>query len=452
MITKLSLYDTLTRQKKNINLADYKDHPILLYVCGVTPYDYVHIGHARCYVTYDLLVRLIRFFNSKIMYVQNITDVNDKITEKAILKYGDPMQYLDIAEYYHTDFSKSLGKIGCLKPDFLPKVSQSIDEILNLTKNIFEAGYAYETEDGVYFDVSQYPDYGELSNRHLAQKNSNISRIDELHSKEDNLDFALWKKTESLPFWDSRWGRGIPGWHIECSAMIEKSFGNKKINIHGGGIDLIFPHHENEKAQTECLKHHKLADIWMHVAFINFNSEKMSKSKGNCFYIKDILEKYDPMVFRFYLLMHQYNSPIEFNFDSLNSAAISYKQVVNFFNFGNNDVLENRDIVDKEKILLEFRNALFDNLNSALFIGLFFKYSDIIKKDNTMFDFIKKMFKYILGLTLEPLVKKEKQYSLEVLELIDARQKARDEKDFVKADEIKKILISMGVPIHDKKI
>lgn len=454
MIKNLFLYDTFSKEKRVFDISLFNDSPLLLYVCGITPYDHSHIGHARCYVTYDILVRLIRFFNSKVTYVQNITDVNDKITQKAIDQYGDPLKYLEIANHYHTLFSENLQKIGCLKPDFLPRVSTSISSIIDLIALIIKNGYAYETEDGVYFNVEKYSPYGALSHRKNTEHN--LSRIEDEHQKKNELDFALWKKTDRGPLWSSPWGNGVPGWHIECSAMINENFGNKKIHIHGGGADLIFPHHENEKAQTECCHPYSLTDIWMHVAFINVNSTKMSKSLGNCFYIKDIIEKYDPIAFRFYLLMHQYTSPIEFNFDALKAAESSYKQIIKFFNNDNNsqeNIFELSKTQEESKILSEIYEFLSDNLNTAALIGFFFKNQNIIKDSTFLYKTTKSIFKYILGLSLLPIEAKEiVTYTPEIIELIKEREQARQAKNFTRADEIKKKLILLGISINDKKI
>lgn len=451
MIKNLFLYDTLSKEKKVLDISSFTENPLLIYVCGITPYDHSHIGHARCYVTYDILVRLVRFFNSKVTYVQNITDVNDKITQKAIHQYNDPLKYLEVANHYHTLFSDNLQKIGCLKPDFLPRVSTSIPAIIDLISLIMEKGYAYQAEDGVYFNVEKYSSYGALSQRKKIEHN--VSRIQEEYHKKNELDFALWKKTDQEPSWSSPWGKGVPGWHIECSAMIDKTFEQKKIHIHGGGADLIFPHHENEKAQSECCRDYALTDIWMHVAFININSTKMSKSLGNCFYIHEIMKRHDPMVFRFYLLMHQYTSPIEFNLDALQGAESSYKQIIKFFNNSNEANSCELATEGNIHILSKMYEFLSDNLNTAALIGFFFKHQEVILKDAFLYKKCKSIFKYILGLSLLPLeIEEAAQYTPQIMQLIEEREQARKAKNFTRADEIKKQLILQGIPINDKKV
>jgi cysteinyl-tRNA synthetase len=454
----LSLYDSLTEKRKEINIESYSDTPFALYVCGITPYDYAHIGHARCYVTYDILVRLLRFSGAKITYVQNITDVNDKITAKAVSMHGSGNFYQEIVNYYFNDFASCCRALGCITPDDRPRVSQSIPDIIALIEKIFTAGYAYETSDGVYFAASKYDHYGDLSKRHNHEKD--ISRIDERsHQKLHSYDFALWKKQNTEPSWDSPWGQGVPGWHIECSAMIRKNF-HRTIDLHGGGKDLLFPHHENEKAQSECCLPYPLAAHWMHVAFINFNNEKMSKSLGNSIYIKDLITKIDPMVFRYYLLLHQYQCPIEFSYDALMQARQAYTDIIGFFkNIPDQDDCTMRDMSFINNIIEKMEEVLTDNLNTAAFIGLFFKYQKNIKSSRLLFDKVRSYFVYVLGLSLVELAigiddstVYDDNMQMHIDNLIALRKQARLEKNFVEADKIKAQLTALGVTVVDEKI
>lgn len=450
---RISIYDTLSDTKKEIFCQDFYFKPFNMYVCGITPYDYAHIGHARCYVVYDVLIRLLRFFGITVFYVQNITDVNDKITKKAVDVFGDGGRYTEIAHYYFDHFYDCCQKLGCLTPDKYPRVSESMHDIIALIAMIMEKGFAYETDDGVYFSAHLYPRYGELSKRFIGY--SLISRIGEKeHQKEQEYDFALWKKQPISPSWDSPWGRGVPGWHVECSAMIAQHFSDS-LHLHGGGRDLIFPHHENEKAQSECCFSYDLSRIWMHIAFININQEKMSKSLGNSIYIKDIFDVVDPMVFRYYLLLHQYQSPIEFSYESLKASEQAYVGIVSFFS----QEITSLTIVDEqESIIAAMEASLTDNLNTALFIGLFFKYQKAIVKNKNLFIIVKNYFQEVLGLSLvqKRVVAEHKDFDVDQLkyikELHARREQARKAKNFILADEIKKELLSLGCLIQDKKI
>lgn len=443
----LSIYDTLTKKKKYINLVEKKKSSINLYVCGITPYDSAHVGHARCYVSYDILVRLVRYFGYQITYVQNITDVNDKIFLKAVDYYNDVTRYKEIADFYHNEFQNSLLELACLSADYYPRVSDSIDDIIHLIKKIIYSGHAYETDDGVYFNVNSYKKYGELSQRLIVDDN-NISRINDLYFKNTEFDFVLWKKNNSGVCWDSPWGKGLPGWHIECSAMVRKSFGEVSLDIHGGGMDLLFPHHENEKAQSECCLNYPLSNIWMHVAFINVNKEKMSKSSGNSFYLKDIMNSVNPMVFRLYLLMHHFGSPIEFELSHIIKLEDVYNNLISLFNINEEIDLPNNY---NHYLLKNIYTLLLDNLNTAAVIGLVFKNKLIINSDKLLKAAIKNIFQYILGLSLEK-IKKNFLNDDFIKNLILQRELERKNKNFVKADAIRLQLLELGINIQDDKI
>ena len=460
-IDKIYINDTLTQSKKEISFIDFYENDFNMYVCGITPYDYAHIGHARCYITYDILLRLLQFFGARVKYIQNITDVNDKINQKSIEKFGSADKYLDIASYYFNNFFECYTKIGCIAPNSYIKVSDSMPAIIHFIENIIKKGLAYQTIDGVYFNTKKYIQYGALSKRELDK--STISRISNIeYDRNNNYDFALWKNQDYSPFWESPWGKGVPGWHIECSSIIKENFnGIGSINLHGGGKDLIFPHHENEKAQSECCQNYPLSNIWMHVAFINFNKEKMSKSLGNSIYIKDILNDIDPMVFRFYLLTHHYLSPIEFNYTTVLNSEEAYSNLVDFFN-DQQEVNNCTNLEDDNKILIEINECLADDLNTAKFIGLFFKYQKIIKHNYSLFYTIKSYFINILGLTLKPIksrarghnqnLKFNKEMEIYINSLIQKRNLARTQKNFILADQIKKELQELGIVIQDKKL
>lgn len=447
MKNTLFIQNSLSKKKEEIILSN---QAIKLYVCGITPYADSHIGHARCYLTYDILVRLIRYFNYKVTYVRNVTDIDDKLIEKAQFLYKNKNKYKDIAFEYYLKFRNVMNQFGCLEPDFAPKVTESISDIIFLIKKIITNHHAYETVDGVYFAVDSFDKYGDLSGRYSDKEKNAITRMIKDREKKNNFDFALWKKINEEPFWESPWGLGRPGWHIECSAMILQSFNGETIDIHGGGADLIFPHHENEKAQTECCQDTKLTKIWMHTAFININKVKMSKSLDNYITIENLFTKIDPMIFRFYLLMHNYTCPIEFSFDAIEPVKKSYIQLIELFN--KTDIPIGNEL-EAESLLNDIYDNFFDNLNTAEVIGLVFKNKKLIENNVILFHKIKNIFIYILGLSLKKIDLKNNNfnYSDEIKLLITEREEARKNKNYELADKIRAILLEKNIYIEDKK-
>jgi cysteinyl-tRNA synthetase len=449
MKNALHITDSLTKRKKKIS---FSDADITMYVCGITPYDDAHIGHARCYVTYDIVLRLVRFFCGKIMYVRNVTDVNQKLEDRAFLEYGDKKKFYLIADRYYQIFKKNIAQLNCIDVDYAPKVTESINEIILFISQLINAGFAYEKDDGVYFNVEKYPEYGTLSRRLNQKEDETISRLIDLHKKENNLDFVLWKKHEEEPHWPSPWGNGSPGWHIECSAMIKKSFSRATIDIHGGGLDLIFPHHENEKAQTECLTRQPLAHVWMHVAPVLVGSQKMSKSFGNSITLESLFSACDPMILRFYFLMHGYNTPMEFLEQQLEAIKKNFIQIKNLLT--HESFLSDQYSVVEENIIQEMYDFLCDDLNTAAVIGLCFKYKKEIYENRFLNKKVRDIFQYILGLRLcHPVhsCDQQKEISAEIKGLIEERDNARAKKDFFRADEIRDMLKSKGYEIKDKK-
>lgn len=448
MKNALHITDSLTKGKKKILLVDAD---IKMYVCGVTPYDDAHIGHGRCYVIYDVLVRLIRFFNFKITYVRNVTDINEKLEDKAFLEYGDKKNFSLIAEHYYSVFKKNMTQLNCLDPDFSPKVTESVSEIIDFVSELLRKGFAYEKDDGIYFNVEKFAVYGKLSGRMNQNEKDTISRLVDLHKKANNFDFVLWKKHLEQPYWDSPWGVGSPGWHIECSAMIRKSFQSNTIDIHGGGIDLIFPHHENEKAQTECLTNQPLAKVWMHVAPVQVNNQKMSKSFGNSVTLNSLFRRVSPMVLRFYFLMHNYNTPMEFIEDQLDTIKKNYAQVKEILI--KESFLENEISTLGNEIIENMYSLLFDDFNTAAVIGLFFKYKKEIEKNRDLNKKIKEIFQCILGLDFleNPFFSHVADISPDIQLLIQEREDARAKKNFLRADELRDILKEKGYEIKDKK-
>jgi cysteinyl-tRNA synthetase len=439
------LTETLSTNKKSILKNNDR---ITLYVCGITPYDYAHIGHGRCYVVFDVLVRTMRYFDYEITYCRNITDLDDKLINKAKLLYNNPLKFIDIANEFYKHFLNDLNNLNCIRPDYEPKVTNSIQEIIVFIEKLIKDGYAYTINNDVYFEIEKYKDYGDLSKRNLDEQISG-ARISINNDKKNPLDFVLWKGSEEEPYWESPWGKGRPGWHIECSVMSNNAFG-KTIDIHGGGMDLIFPHHENEKAQSECHNKTKFVNIWMHCAFININKQKMSKSLGNSIFLKDLIEKYGAMEFRYYILSHSYISPIDFCFENIESFAKSYKTLKNLFAETNFDI----SFKYEHKLIDEINNHLCDDLNTAAVFGLIFKNIELIKKDENLKKMLKKILSFSLGFNFNENDDKKanKNYSEEILDLINKRNEARKYKDFNEADRIRDILIEKGIEINDNKL
>jgi cysteinyl-tRNA synthetase len=312
----IRLYNTLTRSKEPLRPRDAGR--IGLYVCGPTVYDDAHIGHARAYVAFDVLFRFLRFAGFDVTYVRNYTDVDDKVIKRAAEAGTTPNE---LAERYIARYREDMARLRVLEPNVTPRVTEHIPEILALVKTLVDRGHAYQLDDGVYFSVRSYNGYGRLSGRRIDEMMSG-ARVDIDDKKQDPLDFALWKLAKTgEPAWDSPWGPGRPGWHIECSAMSLKYLGTG-FDIHGGGMDLIFPHHENEIAQSVCATGSEFVRLWMHNGFVNVNKEKMSKSLGNFFTIRQAAEAVDPEAIRFFLLGTHYRGPVQFDVDVAEDGSL----------------------------------------------------------------------------------------------------------------------------------
>ncbi len=319
----ISLTNTLTRKKELFAPADASK--IKLYVCGITPYDYSHLGHGRAYINFDLLVRLLKFLGHNVTFVRNFTDIEDKIINKAIQE-GIPEGFRTIAERYINAYHQDMYQLNCLEPNYEPRVTQYIPEIIDFISKLIDKGHAYVIDHDVYFDIASFASYGKLSGKKLEDLAAG-ARVGVDERKKNPGDFALWKGNEEENFWSSPWGYGRPGWHIECSVMANALLG-ETLDIHGGGQDLMFPHHENEIAQSECLHNAPLSHFWLHNAFININKEKMSKSLGNFLTLRDTFKTFDPMVIRFFMLQHHYRTPIDFNDEDVQAAEVAYKKIV----------------------------------------------------------------------------------------------------------------------------
>ncbi|MDI6756670.1 MAG: cysteine--tRNA ligase [Endomicrobiia bacterium] len=338
---KIKIYNTLSQKKEDFAPLDGKT--ARLYVCGITPYDSAHLGHARCYVAFDVIKRFLERAGYGVKHIQNFTDVDDKIINRAneTKELESDRETTDgkdssaakercrrLSQKYIDDYFEHIRKLGVRDADDYPKVTVTMPEIIALVGRLIERGYAYESGGDVYFSVRKFPDYGKLSKRSLDDMISG-ARVAPDEKKNDPLDFALWKKSKPLePAWESPWGCGRPGWHIECSAMAQKYLG-ETIDIHGGGQDLIFPHHENEIAQSEAATGKTFARYFVHNGFVTINSEKMSKSLGNFFTLSDIFKKYEPHVVRYFLISQHYRSPLDFSDEGLQQSKNAVERIQN---------------------------------------------------------------------------------------------------------------------------
>jgi len=444
---ELKITNSLTRKKEIF--TPIEKNKVRLYVCGITPYDYSHIGHGRSYVNFDLLFRFLKFLDYEVTYIRNFTDIDDKILAKAEKK-GDIKNYMPIVEKFIKAYHTDMAKLNCQPPTKEPRVTQSIPQIIKFIQGLIDKDFAYVVNSDVYFETSKFAEYGKLSGKKLDDLQAG-ARVEISDKKRNPADFALWKGNEENLFWKSPWGYGRPGWHIECSVMA-KEFLGETIDIHGGGIDLIFPHHENEIAQSEGLHSQPFSRYWMHNAFVNINKEKMSKSLGNFFTLDEIFEKINPMELRFYFLEHQYKTPLEFNFESIQAAQTTYKKLVKFFENIEDASFCLSDLEQRDDFTKEILNALCDDLNTPKALGIIFENLDQIKKSKESAQVTKFLLTNIFGLTLESIEEKKVEITPEIEKLLEERKEARKQKNWYLADQIRDKLIEMGVEIKDKKI
>ncbi len=366
---EITVYNTMTRQKEVFNPVTPGEAK--MYVCGVTPYNHPHIGNARPFVTWDVIRRYMKHVGYKVTYVQNFTDVDDKIINTS---NGEGVSWDTIANRYIDSYFEVMDALGVQRADIYPRVSTHIEDIIAMINTLIEKGYAYELDGDVYYSVDKFEHYGELSGRTLDDMEAG-ARIEVDGRKKNPMDFALWKAAKpGEPYWESPWGNGRPGWHIECSAMSQKYLGTE-FDFHGGGSDLIFPHHENEIAQSEgCSGQHPAVRYWLHNGFITINSEKMSKSLNNFFLVKDILEQYSPDALRYFLLSTHYRSPLDFSDERLEEANKSLERLSTAIeNLLYLEKCEPGQCEDAQRLLEkaktfeeEFEVAMSDDFNTAL--------------------------------------------------------------------------------------
>ena len=443
---KITFYNSLTNQLEEFK--PIKENEVSMYVCGPTVYNYPHIGNMRPVVVFDTLRRFLSYVGYKVTYVSNFTDVDDKII-KGAQKEGKSEK--ELTEFYINEFLKVTNLIGSEKPTITPKVTEYIPKIIEYIDELVKLGAAYVVDGDVYFRVSKIEDYGSLSGINVDDLLVG-ARIEENSKKESPLDFALWKTTTEGIQWDSPWGKGRPGWHTECCVMIDTIFPNQMIDIHGGGYDLKFPHHENEIAQTEAMHHTKIAKFWMHNAFINFGNEKMSKSLGNVVYAKDMIDKYGGAVTRLVILNAHYRQPVNFTDETVNAAIqevnkmqMAYKQMALQLQVNNIDLSKGQPLY-----VSKFIEALSDDLNTANALAELY---NLIKESNQTirsreidFEKLNNQFKsltdmfYVLGLKIDyvKLDQNDRDLYQQYLE-------AKAEKNFAKSDDIRHILMQKGI-------
>lgn len=455
----MKILNTLTRRKEEFKPIN--EGKVGIYVCGPTVYDYIHIGNARPMIVFDTLRRYLEYKGYEVNYVSNFTDVDDKIIKRANAEGVDASV---ISERYIAEVKKDMAALNVREATTHPKATEEIPDMIEMVKTLIEKDYAYEVNGTVYFRTRKFKDYGKLSKKNIDDLRSGnrdllVSGIDE---KEDPLDFVLWKpKKEGEPSWPSPWGDGRPGWHLECSVMSKKYIGDV-IDIHAGGEDLIFPHHENEIAQSEAANGTEFARYWMHNGFLKINNEKMSKSLGNFFTVREIAEKYPLQVIRFFMLSAHYRSPLNFSAELVEASKNGLERILTAvdrlksINGTDGDV--DKSVADEmDAFVKKYEDAMDDDLNTADAISVIFelvKYANVNVTEESskvtvelVLNTIEKLCD-ILGIITE---KKEEILDSDIEALIEERQAARKAKNFARADEIRDQLSSMGIILEDTR-
>ena len=460
----MKIYNTLTRKKEEF--VPIKEGKVSMYVCGPTVYNYIHIGNARPMVVFDTVRRYFEYKGYDVNYVSNFTDVDDKIIKKAMEENVDSSV---ISERFIEECKKDMEALNVKPATVHPKATEEIDGMIEMIKTLIDKGHAYPKNGSVYFRTRSFADYGKLSKKNIddLEAGHRDIKVTGDEEKEDPLDFVLWKpKKEGEPAWKSPWGEGRPGWHIECSVMSKKYLGDS-IDIHAGGEDLIFPHHENEIAQSEAANGVPFANYWMHNGFLNINNEKMSKSKGNFFTVREIGEKYPLQIIRFFMLSGHYRGPINFSEELVAAAKNGLDRILTCVNNLEHlyDHAKEAEITEDEMKLMDeytalskkFEEAMEDDFNTADAITAVF---DMVKLSNLKItaDNTKECIESVLG-TIRVLCdilgietkKEEEMLDSDIEALINERQQARKEKNFKRADEIRDMLLERGIVLEDTR-
>jgi len=452
----LKIYNTLSRQKETFKPIE--PGKVRMYVCGMTVYDLCHVGHARVMVIFDMIARHLRHRNYDVLYVRNITDIDDKIIKRA---NENNESITELTERFIEAMNQDSEALGVIRPDIEPKATQHMDQIIEMISTLIEKKHAYVgSNNDVYFDISSYDQYGKLSGKNIEELQAG-ERVEVQEEKDDPLDFVLWKAAKvDEPSWPSPWGEGRPGWHIECSAMSTHCLGNH-FDIHGGGQDLQFPHHENEIAQSVCSTGDTFANVWIHNGFVRIDEEKMSKSLGNFFTVREVLKEYQAEVIRFFILSSHYRSPLNYSTDNLDEA----KSALNRLYTALRDVTETSDVEPIKKYVDEFNSAMDDDFNSPKAISILHelaresnRITDKLSKEVTELAATLKFLARVLGLLEdEPQaflqgkanVSEDEMDELAIQKLIDERNQAKTEKNYAKADEIRDQLVAIGISLED---
>lgn len=477
----IKIYNT-QKQEKEI-FTPLEEKKVKMYVCGPTTYNFIHLGNARPVVVFDTIRRYFEYAGYEVDYIQNFTDVDDKIINRAAEENIPP---LELAQKYIDEYFKDTNQLNIKKATHHPKVSENIPQIIDFVQGLIDKGFAYETDGDVYYNIQAFSSYGKLSGRDLEDMQMG-ARIDVDERKKHPADFALWKAAKPGELsWESPWGPGRPGWHIECSVMSRRYLGDQ-FDIHGGGQDLIFPHHENEVAQTEAMTGKQMANYWIHNGFITINKEKMSKSVGNFFLLREILAKFDPMTVRFYLISTHYRSPLDFDDDKLAEANRALERIHNTWqrlkekSAAQSDAQSAAQRGDQNqpasqvsaqlitKAREDFVAAMDDDFNTALAMGCIFDFTREINRlladegnneltpgvFQDLFEVYQELLN-VLGLDMEKAFVKDESANSDLLGklveiLIDLRQDAKKNKDFAAADKIRDSLAELGISLEDSR-
>ncbi|MGC2061346.1 MAG: cysteine--tRNA ligase [Thermodesulfovibrionales bacterium] len=474
----MRIYNTLTAKKEEF--VPVRPGEVRMYSCGITAYDHCHIGHARSAIVFDVMRRYIRYKGYAITYIRNFTDIDDKIINRG---HQEGLAWEAVAKKYIDEYYRDMDMLGVGRADVEPRATEYISEMIGIVQGLIDKGHAYESDGSVYFEVASFREYGKLSKRDPEDMMAG-ARIEVNERKKNPMDFALWKASkEGEPAWESPWGPGRPGWHIECSAMSLKHLG-ETFDIHGGGADLIFPHHENEIAQSEAFTGKPFVKYWVHNGFITVDKEKMSKSLGNFFTIREILHKFDAESVRFFLLSTHYRSPIEFSDEQLKEAEVSidryYTTVLRVRDFLVQDQSGEKKSTDEnalsdtlDSFIAKFSEAMDDDFNTALAIGSIFELIRILNKylDGkplgsravelaTRAEVLLREAGDVLNIFARTpeewykalmAVKQISMTEADIVAKIEARRQARENKDWAAADSIRKDLDALGIILEDKK-
>ena len=464
----LKLYNTLTS-----NLETFQplvENQVLIYCCGITVYDYCHLGHARTCLVWDVVRRYLQWRGYTVRYVQNFTDIDDKILKRA---QNEGVSMAQISERYIEAYFEDMDALGIKRADSYPRATHTINGILKLVWELEEKGYAYPAAGDVYYAVRKFAGYGKLSKRKLEDLQAGASgRVEEEDQKKQYIgDFALWKSAKpGEPFWESRWGSGRPGWHIECSAMVREELG-ETIDIHVGGSDLIFPHHENEIAQSEAVTGKPLSNYWLHNGMVKVDGEKMSKSLGNFITIRQLLSKYDPIAVRLFILQAHYRKPIDFTDEALEATTNGWQTIKDALLFGYQLGWSSDKVAESNQYKDKFIELVDDDFNFTGGLSVVFELAKILKRERNLFvhaqttkvntNELKEQWQTllelteVLGLSINmsetiPIVKSDEIAESEIEELIRARIVAKQAKNYAESDRIRNLLKSQGVTLIDQ--